>query len=360
MFNNIYKNKSVLITGDTGFKGSWLALWLSSLGANVSGLSINIPTKPSHFSAIRLDDTVKHYKGDINNLSNLNKIINKVSPEIVFHLAAQPLVSEAYLDPLNTFKTNTLGSINLLECIKKFNKAKCLVMITSDKVYKNVEWEWGYREIDRLGGYDPYSASKSMAEIAISSYIKSIFKDCKTRVVTARAGNVIGGGDWAKDRVVPDCVRAWSKNMKVTIRSPKSTRPWQHVLEPLSGYLQLGSNLFLSNKLHGESFNFGPNTSEHFSVSDLIVRMSDNLQNIQWEVKKNKSLKEAKLLQLNCDKAAHHLNWKPVLNFDKTVDFTTKWYKEYYNRSANMKKFSLSQIQEYCQLAKTNRLNWVK
>ncbi len=358
MFNNIYKNKSVLITGDTGFKGSWLALWLTLLGAKVSGFSLNIPTKPSHFSAIKLSKNITHFTGDMNKLAHLEKVLSKARPEIVFHLAAQPLVKKAYEDPLYTFQTNAFGSLNLLESIKRYNQVKSLVMITSDKVYENVEWLWGYREIDRLGGYDPYSASKSMAEIGINSYVKSFFSNCKTKVATARAGNVIGGGDWALDRIVPDCMKAWSKNKNVIIRNPRSTRPWQHVLEPLSGYLLLGKILYQNNDLHGESFNFGPSTSENFSVKDLINRMSQNLDNFSFKVKKDSSLKEAKLLQLNCDKATNVLKWQPVLDFNDTVDFTTDWYREYYNKSSKMRDFSILQIEDYYKKAKLKKLSW--
>ncbi len=358
MFNNIYKNKSVLITGDTGFKGSWLALWLTLLGANVSGFSLNIPTKPSHFSAIKLRNNINHYKGDIKKLEHLKKVLTKAKPEIVFHLAAQPLVKKAYEDPLDTFQTNTLGSLNLLQSIKNYNQVKSLVMITSDKVYENVEWLWGYREIDRLGGYDPYSASKSMAEIGINSYIKSFFSNCKTKVATARAGNVIGGGDWALDRIVPDSMKAWTKNKNVTIRNPKSTRPWQHVLEPLSGYLLLGKRLYEDTNLHGESFNFGPSTLENFTVKELLSKMSNNLDNFKFKIKKDSSIKEAKLLQLNCDKAINTLKWCPVLNFDETVNFTTDWYKEYYSKPTKIKDFSLMQIKNYHKKAKLKKLSW--
>ncbi len=360
MFSNNYKGKNVLVTGDTGFKGSWLSIWLKLLGANVYGYANNVPTEPSNFESCKLDKLIKHKKGDINDIKSLTKLLKSVKPDVIFHLAAQALVSESFQYPLNTFETNTFGSIKMLESVRQSKIKTSIVMITSDKVYENMEWEWGYREQDRLGGSDPYSASKSMAEIAIQSYIKSFLDKNLVKVATARAGNVIGGGDWANNRIVPDIIRAWSNKKKVMIRNPYSTRPWQHVLEPLSGYLLLGSKL-QRNKFHAESFNFGPNTSTHYSVNDLLISMSNELKNMNWVVKKNINISESKLLQLNCDKSSFLMNWRPTLEFSEVVEFTTDWYKEYYLKmTKNMFQFSLRQIIKYSEIAKNRNLQWTK
>jgi len=253
MFNNIFKDKTVLITGHTGFKGSWLALWLKQLGANVIGVSLDIPSKPSHFAAVQLDTQIQDHRLDVRDASAVKALVARSQPDFVFHLAAQALVRPSYEYPLETLATNTMGSANVLDALRGLTNPVVAVMITSDKAYDNVEWVWGYRETDRLGGKDPYSASKGMAELAIRTFIESYFRklDCNIRVGITRAGNVIGGGDWAADRIVPDCMRAWSQNEVVDIRSPFATRPWQHVLEPLSGYLALGAALSENPRWHG-------------------------------------------------------------------------------------------------------------
>ena len=246
MFENIYHNRRVLVTGHTGFKGSWLSSWLLDLGATVAGFSANVPTEPSHFELLKLTDRIEHFEGDVRNKGSLQKAISKFCPEIVFHFAAQSLVRKSYEDPILTFETNSIGTLNLLECLRNQPSIKAAILITSDKCYENVEWLWGYRENDRLGGKDPYSASKACAELISKVYMESFFKNNGPNIATARAGNVIGGGDWAPDRIVPDCFRAWSNKKPTITRNPKATRPWQHVLEPLSGYLTLGQKLFSS------------------------------------------------------------------------------------------------------------------
>ena len=359
---NVFENKTILITGHTGFKGSWLAMWLKFLGANVVGLSIGVPSDPSNFEASRVKKKIKNYFEDIRNLKALEKIVKDVSPDFIFHLAAEALVSKSYKDPLKTFSTNAIGTANVLHCLSQLEKSVVCVMITSDKVYENMEWAWGYRETDALGGKDPYSASKAMAEIAIRSYLTSVLNLSRDNVklAIARAGNVIGGGDWAEDRIVPDCIKAWAQLKKVNIRNPNATRPWQHVLEPLSGYLTLASTLFGGDR-HGEAYNFGPSNIESNSVQSLIVEMSKHWKNVKWETqsKKRNNFQEAALLKLNCDKAYSDLHWVPVLRFEENVELTVEWYKEYYeNQQKPMDKYSISQIEKYMSLASERSISW--
>ena len=334
------------------------------MGAKVIGVSIDVPCEPSNFEAANLSDLIDDRRIDIRDLENVKSIIEETQPDFIFHLAAQSLVRKSYSDPLDTFSTNALGSATILQALRDYKKPIVVVMITSDKAYDNVEWPWGYRETDRLGGKDPYSASKGMAEIAIRSLIESYFMDSESnvRIGITRAGNVIGGGDWAKDRIVPDCMKSWSKNIPVEIRSPKSTRPWQHVLEPLSGYLRLGVSLFESQKLHGEAYNFGPTTDQNFSVSELINEMSEFWENVSWNdvSGKNDNLHEAGLLKLNCDKALADLNWISTLEFEDTVRMTVSWYKDYYQgaEDQSMYEFTVEQINEYMQLAEKKGIEW--
>jgi len=364
--NNLLKTfnkKTVLVTGHTGFKGSWLSLWLTSLGAKVVGISNNIPSNPSNFVASELAKITEDIRLDIRDADLVSKVIQKYQPDFVFHLAAQALVRESYNFPLETITTNAVGSANILEAIRHLNKSVSVVMITSDKVYDNSEWVWGYRETDRIGGKDPYSASKGMAEIAIYSYIESFFKESNSNVKIgiARAGNVIGGGDWASDRLVPDCMRAWSLGQDVEVRSPNSTRPWQHVLEPLSGYLSLAVNLSVSQKYHSEAFNFGPHANQNYSVRELIDEMTNYWDKVRWSdiSQSQKHLHESELLKLNCDKALSKLHWQPVLQFDETVKMTVEWYKKYYEkRFLSMSDFTLLQIKEFTSLAENRGILW--
>ncbi|MCH8157921.1 MAG: CDP-glucose 4,6-dehydratase, partial [Nitrospinae bacterium] len=271
MFENIYQDRRVLVTGHTGFKGSWLSAWLLDLKAQVAGYSLDIPSQPSHFEALSLTNRIEHTQGDVRNKTTLKQAIDQFRPEIVFHLAAQSLVRKSYEDPIATFETNSMGTLNILDCLRTQPSVEAAVLITSDKCYENVEWLWGYRENDRLGGKDPYSASKACAELIANSYMQSFFKNSGPNISTTRAGNVIGGGDWAADRVVPDCFRAWSQGKPMVIRNPNATRPWQHVLESLSGYLTLGQKLFQGDaNVKNQSFNFGPQASVNQSVGDLI------------------------------------------------------------------------------------------
>lgn len=356
-----FKNSKVLITGHTGFKGSWLSIWLQQLGAQVVGLSLNIPTKPSHFEAAGLDNLMEDYRIDIRDGIALKALVRDIQPDFVFHLAAQPLVRRSYSDPVETWQTNALGTVNILESLRVLKKPCVAVMITSDKCYDNVEWVWGYRETDALGGPDPYSASKGAAELAIRSYIRSYFpKDGLVRIGVGRAGNVIGGGDWAEDRIVPDCVRAWSQGESVQLRNPIATRPWQHVLEPLSGYITLAISLHENSKLHGQPFNFGPNMHQNHSVGDLVSAMANHWDKVQWEDVSSQygGPHESSLLKLNCDKAVHYLNWQAVMDFESTVKMTAEWYRNFYTIPGNICELSQNQILTYTEIAKNKKLSW--
>jgi len=364
MFNNIYQDKKVLVTGNTGFKGSWLSIWLLMLGAKVYGLSNGIPTEPSNFNAAKLKNRITYIEKDIRSLYDVKQIINEIKPDFVFHLAAQPLVRLSYNDPTLTIETNVIGTMNVLEALRQVNHRCTAIMITSDKCYDNVEWTWGYREMDALGGKDPYSASKGAAELVIKTYAHSFFNttESNVKVASVRAGNVIGGGDWAQDRIVPDCVRAWSNEDKVQVRNLAATRPWQHVLEPLSGYLLMGQRLFENPELNGEPFNFGPNADQNYTVGDLIYEMRNYWSGADVEVisDPDNQKKEATLLKLCCDKALHFLSWKPTLNFQETVQFTVEWYRKYYDQNENVFDITCNQIEDYVRLASKRQQQWVK
>jgi CDP-glucose 4,6-dehydratase len=350
-----------LVTGHTGFKGSWLTHWLTRLGAEVGGFSVDVPTSPANFNVLHLEEKVRHHLGDIRDRSRLSEVIDEFRPEIVFHLAAQALVLKSYVDPLATFEVNTMGMANLLECLRARPWVEVAVLVTSDKVYRNDEWCWGYRETDALGGHDPYGGSKSCAELVAHSYFHSFLSDGPTRVATARAGNVIGGGDWAPDRIVPDCIRAWSNGVAVTARSPWATRPWQHVLEPLSGYLLLGQRLWEQRVgLNGEAFNFGPPASVTKSVGELLTAMAARWPGAAWQPsRETAAASEATLLKLSCDKALFQLQWQAALHFEETVALTIDWYRAWHEDRQDMSAFSVDQLDEYCRLASTRGLPWV-
>lgn len=361
---SIFDGARVLVTGHTGFKGSWLSLWLTELGARVSGISLGVPTEPSHFVAAGLAGRVQDYRLDIGDGCALKALVQKIQPDFVFHLAAQALVRRSYADPVETWQANAMGTVNVLEALKGLKNPCVAVLITSDKCYENVEWVWGYRETDALGGPDPYSASKGAAELAIRSYVRSFFPaDGMVRIGVGRAGNVIGGGDWAEDRIVPDCMRAWSRSETVPLRNPSATRPWQHVLEPLSGYLNLALALKESAALHGHPFNFGPPAQQNHSVGELVTAMSDHWDQVRWEDVSAQygGPYESGLLKLNCDKALYHLRWRAVWNFDATVRETVLWYRRYYEQpSRSIADFSQSQIQAYVDAAREQGLAWAQ
>lgn len=348
---NIFKDKTVIVTGHTGFKGSWLISWLRLLGAKVVGISLNPPTSNSHYDLIDIKDSILDLRIDIRDYQLVEKAIVNSKPDFIFHLAAQSLVRSSYISPLETWQVNLLGTLNILEALRIYNKPCVGVIITSDKCYKNVEWIWGYRESDVLGGPDPYSASKGAAELAINSHIKSFFPKGKSkiRLASARAGNVIGGGDWAENRIIPDCVRAWSKNKVVSLRNPNSTRPWQHVLEPLGGYLTLAAELLQRPELHGESFNFGPRSHQTQSVLELVQQMALYWKKVRWKShsQDNSAPYESGLLKLNCDKALEILKWQSALSFEQTVNLTAKWYKSYYENPNKVKSLTERQIKKY-------------
>jgi CDP-glucose 4,6-dehydratase len=363
MFKSIFDNKKVLVTGHTGFKGSWLCAWLNHLGASVVGISNDTVSNPSNYSASKISSVINDQRLDIRDADAIKTLVEKIQPDFVFHLAAQALVRPSYENPLEAMTTNAIGTANVLDALRALDKKVVSVMITSDKAYDNVEWVWGYRETDRLGGKDPYSASKGMAELAIRSYVESFFNspDSNVRIGIARAGNVIGGGDWAIDRIVPDCMEAWANGETVDIRSPHATRPWQHVLEPLSGYLCLAKSLYLNSDNHGEAYNFGPSADQNYPVSKLIDEMSKYWDQIKWnDVSKNEGhVHEAGLLKLNCDKALFDLEWHSALRFEETVKMTVEWYKEYYqNRAQSMHNFTVSQIESYTKAARLNNTSW--
>lgn len=358
----VFNNKTVLITGNSGFKGSWLSAWLVQLGANVVGLSSDIPSSESHFSALNLEDKTTHVWGDIRSLDICCEVINQYRPDFVFHLAAQPLVRRSYVAPHETFATNTGGTLNLLEALRMSNHSCAAVFITSDKCYDNVEQLWGYRENDRLGGKDPYSGSKGAAELIIRSYSASFFNgNSAVRVAVGRAGNVIGGGDWAEDRIIPDAVRAWSNKETLEIRNPNATRPWQHVLEPLAGYLTLAADLAADGDLSGEAFNFGPPADQSYSVSELLEQMQLHWAGAVWQdVSEPDAVYEAGLLKLCCDKALHRINWKPLLSFAENVAMTANWYTTYYVGSDDIWKLTQSQIEQYQTLGSDRGAVWAK
>jgi len=325
---DFYKGKTVLVTGHTGFKGSWMAYWLNEMGAKVIGYALPPENEDDHFNLLQLNKKIFHIEANILDGDKLKEVFETYQPEIVFHLAAQALVRFSYDNPKLTFDTNVAGSVNVLEAVRVSKSVKSFVYVTSDKAYKNKEWNWGYRENDELGGHDPYSASKAAAEIVFSSYIDSFFsKNPNIGVGTVRAGNVIGGGDWALDRIIPDCIRALSDNKPIVIRNPHATRPWQHVLEPLSGYLLLGVRLYENPDKYSGAWNFGPEIKSIKTVKELSQKVisvfgSGNID-VQHDEKANH---EASILHLNCDKSNTQLNWYPTWNFEETIERTVNWY----------------------------------
>jgi len=366
LFGSIYHNKKVLITGHTGFKGAWLTVWLLKLGAHVVGISKDIPTTPSMFEELSLKGKIIHYRQDIRDLNAVLEVISCEKPDFLFHLAAQPLVLTSYADPIETLSSNIMGTTNILEALRISNCKCTAIIITSDKSYDNVEQVWGYKETDRVGGKDIYSGSKGAAELVISSYYHSFFKNEKSNVKLAigRAGNVIGGGDWAKDRIVADCMKAWNIGEIVEIRSPDATRPWQHVLEPLSGYLNLGQILFEDSSLHGQAFNFGPRAEQSKTVKQLLEDLSKYWHFAEvgdaFEIIDSIPLHEAGLLKLNCDKALFFLKWQAALGYDETIKFTSEWYYDFYKEDKDIFCKTLEQVDDYETIAKKQNLKWTE
>jgi CDP-glucose 4,6-dehydratase len=369
MLKDIYKNKKVLITGHTGFKGSWLAIWLKELGADVVGYALDPPGTPNNFSAAKLYEKITHVHGDIRDLDQLMHTFKKFEPEFVFHLAAQPLVRLSYVEPKLTFDTNVGGTVNVFEAVRKTHVVKVLVNITSDKCYENKEWVWGYRENDPMGGHDPYSASKGCSELVFSAYLKSFFsqnnsgdmtairqnsvsspRNLQIGAASARAGNVIGGGDWGADRLVPDCIRALSGHQPIGIRNPLAIRPWQHVLEALGGYLLLGAALWHDPQKYSGAWNFGPDEGSHLTVAEMADRLIQYWgDGFREDLSDHQAIHEAKLLKLNCDKARTELHWHSVLTINECLQMTADWYKKYYieNPRTNIYDLCVEQIHSY-------------
>lgn len=328
-----WNGKRVLVTGHTGFKGSWLSLWLSSMGAKVTGFALEPPTVPSLFIQANIADRVQDIRGDVRDLATIKKAVVHCKPEIAIHMAAQPIVRESYIDPVGTYATNVMGTVNVLEALRTAESLRSIVVVTTDKCYENKEWVWGYREDDPMGGYDPYSNSKGCAELVVSSYRRSFFnpldhgKKHTVALASARAGNVIGGGDYAKDRLIPDIIRSLQAKEKILIRSPYAIRPWQHVLEPLSGYLLLAQKLYVEGCVFGESWNFGPNDTDAKPVEWIVKYLCDIIpENKGYEVDKNPQPHEAGYLKLDISKVKSRLGWQPKWNLDKTLALIMEWY----------------------------------
>jgi len=362
LFSSIYKNKTVLVTGHTGFKGSWLVYWLKQMGANVVGYSLEAPTQPNHIGLLNLDITT--IIGDIRDLELLNQTFATYKPDIVFHLAAQPLVRLSYENPIETYETNVIGTLKVFEACRKAN-VKAIVNITSDKAYENKEWIWGYRENDPMGGYDPYSSSKGCADLLANSYRNSYFntkeykKTHNTLLASCRAGNVIGGGDWAKDRLITDIMLSVSHGKKVSIRNPNATRPWQHVLEPLSGYLAIGQKLLEEKVEFGEAWNFGPSDEGNITVEEVVQYVKKHWDKIDYEITRDPNqLHEANLLKLDCSKAHILLKWKDVWDSETTFEKTVLWYKAYYEEDKNILTFG--DLESYVADAKNKNIEWAK
>lgn len=364
LFNNIYKGKKVLVTGHTGFKGSWITLWLKELGAKVIGYSLEPPTNPSLFEILKLDREIIHIIGDVRDEKKLKEIFKKYKPEIVIHMAAQPLVRHSYINPKETYETNIIGTLNVFEAVRETDSVKVVINVTSDKCYQNKEWVYGYREDDSMGGYDPYSSSKGCAELLTTAYRHSFFnpkdygKTHNVALASVRAGNVIGGGDWATDRLIPDCIRALSKKGIIYIRNPQAIRPWQYVLEPLSGYLWLGSLLWTNPTKYSEGWNFGPNDEDILTVEEIVKRVIHIWGEGSYKINQDKDFYESKLLKLDISKAHFYLKWKPVYNIEIALEETVSWYKEYFKNPQNIYRYTLQQLYNYIDSAKKKNLIW--
>ena len=351
MFDDFFKNKTVLITGHTGFKGSWLAIWLKELGANVIGYALEPHTVSDNFEVCNLKNEITHLIADVKNYSYLSQVFEIHQPDIVFHLAAQAIVTDSYLDPKATYDINVGGTVNVLECCRLCDSVKIIINVTSDKCYKNQEWDWGYRETDPISGYDPYSSSKGCAELITTAYINSYFNPINYRVhkkvlTSVRAGNVIGGGDWQTDRLIPDSMKSLAKSELISLRNPEAVRPWQFVLEPLWGYLLLASKMAYAPDRYSGAWNFGPKFENSITVKQMVSRIVKTWGEGGWqEVSNKKKPVETNCLRLDTTKAKYHLGWFPVLNINETIDFTIEWYKKY--KRVEPYKLCLKQIDKF-------------
>jgi CDP-glucose 4,6-dehydratase len=354
--SNFWKNKKVFITGHTGFKGSWMSIWLNMLGANVKGYSLQPPSKPSLFEEANVSLLLNSEINDIRIFNNLNKSIQEFSPEIIFHMAAQPLVRASYNIPLETYETNVIGTANLLQAAVNSSSVKAIVNITTDKCYENIEVDIGYKETDRMGGSDPYSSSKGCAELVTSAYRESFLKQKNIGIASARAGNVIGGGDWAEDRLIPDILRAFKLIKPVVIRNPKATRPWQHVLEPLSGYLLLAEKLFSDPVRFSEGWNFGPYYDDVKPVDWILDCMTKLWPNSSWQLDSSNNPHEANLLKLDISKAESQLNWVPTWNLETSLEKIVQW-QHAWDSGADMHKVCLAEIKQFIKDSSKNGHN---
>lgn len=354
MFGDAYRGRRVLLTGHTGFKGSWLALWLQALGAEVVGLALDPATTPAHWSLLGLD--MADQRLDIRDAEAVCQAVQTAKPEIVFHLAAQSLVRRSYQNPIETWSANVMGTANVLEACRQQPSVRAIVVVTTDKCYENREWDWGYRENDRLGGHDPYSASKAAVELLVASYRKAFFAAPNAPLLaSARAGNVIGGGDWSEDRLIPDLVRAVSSGEALEIRSPHATRPWQHVLEPLSGYLSLGQQLLTGDRTYAQAWNFGPDAEGNQTVSQVLARLQTAWPALTWHASKGGHPHEAVLLQLDSTLARKHLGWQPVWSLAESLAATAGWYRRQHEQDELL---SQAQLGAYIQAAQQAGLVW--
>jgi CDP-glucose 4,6-dehydratase len=367
IFNGIYARKTVLITGHTGFKGSWLSIWLDSLGANVIGYALPPATEPNMFDAAGIGSHITSIEGDVRDGKHLEQVVEQYKPDMVFHLAAQPIVRLSYELPHLTYETNIMGTVNLLEAVRKTNSVRVCTVITSDKCYENKEWVYAYRENDSLGGYDPYSASKACVELVVGSYQKSFFNpdyydQHKAALASARAGNVIGGGDWGLDRIVPDSIQALADEKPIIVRNPQAVRPWQHVLEPLSGYLWLAALMWECGSQYSSAWNFGPNNFDNLTVGQLADSIVKYWGSGEWQDasdRKGQQVHEANFLKLDCTKSQNLLGWSPLYQVDEAIETTLQWYRNYYNApDSSSYDFTLAQIQAYVNKAQQIGLSW--
>lgn len=345
---SFWKDKKVFLTGHTGFKGSWLSLWLQSMGATVKGYSLAPPTNPSLFLVADVAKNMESEIGDIRDLAQLKQSMLTFNPAILIHMAAQPLVRLSYVEPVDTYTTNVIGTVNVLEAARSCQNLKAIVSVTTDKCYENKEWAWGYRENEPMGGHDPYSSSKGCAELVTSAYRNSFFNsDDTAALATARAGNVIGGGDWADDRLIPDILKAFENSKSVIVRNPLSTRPWQHVLEPLSGYLVLAEHLYTQGDEFAQAWNFGPKDEDCKPVNWILDKMVATWgEGAKWALDQNNNPHEAGFLKLDCSKAASRLNWQPQWNLEFTLDLIVKWHQDW-REGKNMHEQCLKEIKNY-------------
>ena len=361
LFSNAFKNKTIFLTGHTGFIGSWLTVWLTKLGGNVVGYSLKPPSKPSMFEILKIKESITHIQGDINNQKLLEKKVLEHKPNFLFHLAAQSLVKESYKNTKNTFQTNVMGTVNVLEAIKNAKFIKNVIVMTSDKSYNNIEKIKFYKENDPLGGDDPYSASKGSSEIIINSYRKSFFQKNKIALSTIRAGNVIGGGDWSKDRIVPDCIRALKSKKAIHVRNPNSVRPFQFVLEPISALLWISANMNKNPTSYSTSWNVGPTKKfGKTEVKALVPRIIKEWGTGTWVSKEDRTHHESKTLMLDSTKIKHQLKWSPILSINEAIMYTVNWYKSYYKKSDNIEELTLNQIENYVKKAKELNMEWSK